>query len=119
MAALITVKAPEAITEIVVGIPFVQGVAQVDPEIDAQRRALSYFRRRGYVVEEPAAPAEPVEPAPVIESGPSTPTRSASKADWVAYVTHEDRGTLRLMPEAAEALTRDQLAEKYLGPKED
>lgn len=50
----------------------------------------------------------------VIPNG--TPAKSASKVDWVAYATDEARGELRLTPEDAEALTRDQLAVKYLEP---
>lgn len=46
------------------------------------------------------------------------PTRSSSKADWVAYATDDARGESKLSKEEAESLTRDQLVEKYLGPKE-
>lgn len=58
--------------------------------------------------------AEPT-PAPV---APAVPAKSASKGDWVAYATDEARGADRLTPEDADAMTRDQLAEKYLGATE-
>ncbi|RGC68426.1 hypothetical protein C5N14_13650 [Micromonospora sp. MW-13] len=73
--------------------------------------ALAYFQGAGYKVEQVA------EPAPAEEGG-KTPARSASKADWVAFATSEAGGQ-RFSAEDAEKLTRDQLAEKYLGPKQD
>lgn len=42
-------------------------------------------------------------------SKPSAPTKSASKADWVAYATDEARGADKLSAEEAEAKTRDEL----------
>jgi hypothetical protein len=119
--ALITVKAPQEITEIVVGVTFVKGVAQVDPAVDEQRRALAYFRRHNYVIEEPAKPAPAVEEpeTSVFEPVPGAPSRGASKADWKTFATTAAPEGLRLTEEQAEALTRDQLADKYLGPKED
>lgn len=42
------------------------------------------------------------------------PARSASKSEWVAFATDEERGVGRLEQDAAEALTRDQLAERFL-----
>lgn len=59
-----------------------------------------------------------VEEAPEDEEKDGTPVRSASKADWVAYATDEARGDDRLTPEDADAATRDELAERYLGAKE-
>lgn len=41
------------------------------------------------------------------------PAKSASKADWVAYATDDARGDDRLTKEEADALTKEQLAEKY------
>lgn len=104
-----------------VGVQFVDGVGTC-----GDGPALRYFRSQGYGVEpvvpakpadppavdeqQPASPAEPERPAPV-----APPTRSASKADWVAYAVAHGGST-----EAdAQAATRDQLAEAYLGPKED
>lgn len=51
-------------------------------------------------------------------SGSDTPNRSATKAAWVEYATAEARGDDRLTEEEANAFTRDQLAEKYLGTGE-
>lgn len=52
------------------------------------------------------------------DAGDKDPTRSSSKADWVAYATDDARGDQKLSTEDAEALNRDELAEKFLGPKE-
>lgn len=41
------------------------------------------------------------------------PARSASKADWVAYATDEARGDDQLSDEDANALTKDELVERY------
>lgn len=119
--AIITVRAPQPVTEVVCGVPFVEGVARVDPSIDAQRRALLYFTQAGYSIDDPAEPNEdqaavvPVEPVAV-----PMPSRAGSKADWVAYATQEAPiDGEKLTAERAEAMTRDQLVEKYLGPKED
>lgn len=38
------------------------------------------------------------------------PAKSASKADWVAYATADERGEAKVDPEKADALTRDELA---------
>lgn len=120
--ALTTVRAPQPVTEEICGIPFTRGVAEVDPAIDAQRRALAYFRQAGYVVEPAPADPEPVaeeSKAPVLTQLPGSPGRGASKADWKTFAVSGAPEGLRLTEEQAEALTRDQLAEKYLGPKED
>lgn len=75
-----------------VGARFVDGVA----EDVTDRAALAYFERAGYRVEH-AAPA------------PERPGDKASKAEWVAYVV-----ALGLLDEeAADKLTRDQLAEQH------
>ncbi len=79
--------------------------------------ALAYFQQAGYSVTEPES-APPVEKPPAPDNT-GAPARNASKADWVAYATHPDREGLRLTDEAADALNRDQLAEKYLGPRGD
>lgn len=47
----------------------------------------------------------------------SPPARSASKADWVVYATSDAAGDLRLSEADADAATRDELAERFLGPK--
>lgn len=39
--------------------------------------------------------------------------KSASKADWVAFASDDARGESKLSAEDAEALTRDELAEKF------
>lgn len=104
---LINIQAPQPVTEKVVGISFVDGKAQVDSATAHGRRALAYFRRRGYIIET-SAPTEPAE----------APSRGASKTDWIAYVTSEAADAKRLSTEQADALTRDQLADHVLGPKE-
>lgn len=43
-------------------------------------------------------------------------TKGSSKADWVAFATDDARGEGRLSAEDAEALTRDELAEKFATP---
>lgn len=59
---------------------------------------------------------EGTEPEPTTSTEP--PARGAAKAKWVEYATSELRGEDTLSKEDAEVLTRDQLAEKYLGPDE-
>lgn len=53
------------------------------------------------------------------EDDGAVPTRGAAKGKWVAYATHEDRGEDRLTEDDAKAATRDELADKYLGPKDN
>jgi hypothetical protein len=56
-------------------------------------------------------PGDTDEESPQTEDAPATaPGRSASKADWVAYAV-----TQGAEQDAAEQLTRDQLAEQYGG----
>ena len=97
------------------GVHFAKGVATgVDDTDDKQARALAYFRRRGYTVTPEAAP----DPAGAGEQKPEPaprPTRSASKVDWVTYAASHGG----MAQDDAEAATRDQLAERFLGPKED
>jgi hypothetical protein len=114
--ALITVRAPQPVTEVVCGVPFAEGVAQVDPAIDGHRRALLYFTQAGYSIEEPVEDVPVEEPKRVFEPLPGSPSRGASKADWKVFATTGAPEGLQLTEEQAEALTRDQLAEKYLGP---
>ncbi len=40
-------------------------------------------------------------------------TKASSKADWVAFATDDARGDDKLSAEDAEAMTRDELAEKF------
>lgn len=49
----------------------------------------------------------------------AVPARGAAKGKWVAYATHEDRGDDQLSEDDAKAATRDELADKFLGPKAD
>lgn len=44
---------------------------------------------------------------------PQVPAKSAAKADWVAYATHEAHGDAALTEQAAKAMTRDQLADQF------
>lgn len=124
------------------GVSFADGVAHVsfDDERDDDGRALGdehrvqvgrsavlFAQRRGYKVTEVKGPT--TTPAAVPDTRDAriaeleaklaaltageTPNRAASKADWKAHAIKQG------MPEAeAEAMTRDALAEKYLGPKE-
>lgn len=41
------------------------------------------------------------------------PAKSAAKGDWVAYATDEARGDDQLSEEDANALTKDELVERY------
>ncbi len=93
---------------VVAGVRFVDGIGESSTEA-----GLAYFRRHGYGITEVGdEPATQEEPAPPVVGPPS---RGASKADWVKFATAPAQG----MTEAdAEAMTRDQLAEKYLGSKE-
>jgi hypothetical protein len=113
--AKIEVRAPEPVTTVVAGVVFVEGVAQADPVKD--RRALAYFRRAGYTIVAEPEPTE--EPEPASGPPPGAPSRAASKADWKVFATTGAPEDLRLTEEQAEASTRDQLAEHYLGKKED
>lgn len=62
------------------------------------------------VDDEPEPPADTVEQ--VNDIAP-TPARSASKGDWVAYATGHG-----VTETDAKAATRDQLADRFLGPSE-
>lgn len=123
------------------GVSFADGVAHVsfdDERVDGKavgdehrvqvgRSAVLFAQRRGYTVTEVEGPTTTPAAVPdtrdariaeleaklaAITAG-DQPNRAASKADWKAYATKQG------MPDAeAEAMTRDALAEKYLGPKE-
>jgi hypothetical protein len=102
---------------VVAGVHFRDGVGETDNEA-----VVPYFRRQRYGVEqlvdepaaqEPKAPIGPPSP-PVVVPPAGAPDRGATKAAWVKFATAPEQG----MPAAeAEAMTRDQLADKFLGPK--
>jgi len=100
------VTAPvKGVNATVAGVLLADSVGETDSEA-----AVAYFRRHGYTVVPLAVPAtEPAEEAPA-----ELPARSASKSTWVAYATRAG-----MTADEADQLTRDQLAERYLGPKED
>lgn len=54
------------------------------------------------------APPQTVEPAPAADEPAPTPTRSASKADWVTFAVESGMST-----EDAESMTRDELVAYY------
>lgn len=103
----------------VAGVPLVKGSYEGPLSLSA----LAYFQGAGYSVtpnEDQAAEPEPVlEEKPKFEPLPDSPGRNASKPDWIAFATSGAPEGLRLTEEQAAALTRDQLAEKYLGPKQE
>lgn len=106
----ITAPDPKFVGE-VGGVGFYKGVAnRVDG--DTHSAALSYCVRRGYTVE-----ALDVSAAPESEqenSDDSRPAKSASKATWETYAVAQG------MPaDEAKATSRDQLAERFHGPKGD
>ncbi|MEV6297844.1 hypothetical protein AB0M02_00390 [Actinoplanes sp. NPDC051861] len=95
-------------------------------QVQVGRSAVLFARRRGYRLVETDEAGKPLpdesdeQPKrPAFEPLPGSPSRAASKADWVTFATDGAPEGLRLSKEQAEALIRDQLAEKYLGPKED
>ncbi len=111
---MLKITAPRPVTAKVVGVAFVDGVATVD-EVQ-HRAAVAYFRRRGGYVVQAVDEPQPSE-APAVEEtppAPEPPTRSATKAEWKAYAISQG-----IAEADAEVMTRDQLAEKYLGPKGD
>ncbi|WP_036374354.1 hypothetical protein [Micromonospora sp. ATCC 39149] len=100
----------------VAGVAFADGTATVDSETHG--RALAYFRRRGYRVEEASEPVvTPAEQTEPVITEP--PARGAAKDAWIAFATSEAAGEKRLTLDEATALKRDELAEHVLGPKED
>ena len=99
-----------------VGVQFAEGVAEIDGE--TQSAALAYFERHdGYAVERLDGDQDPA-PAAGAPEEPKVPARGDTKAAWVKYVTSEAAGEKRLADADAQAMTRDQLAEHVLGPKE-
>jgi len=77
-------------------------------------RAMAYFRAQGYGVEQIDANPEPdIEAKSEQTQVDKPPARSASKSDWKAYAVAHG-----VAEEDAEKLNRDELAEKFLGPKE-
>ncbi|WP_320069609.1 hypothetical protein [Micromonospora sp. RTGN7] len=97
----------EGFNGIVAGVHFRDGQGQTDDD-----GAVAYFRRHRYGVEPIDQPTVNPEASP---EQPERPARGDSKAKWATYAVSPDGG---MTADAAEALTRDQLAEKYLGPKE-
>ncbi|WP_431892665.1 hypothetical protein [Micromonospora haikouensis] len=95
------------------------GMATVDEHrVQVGRSAVLFAQRRpGYLVIEVDSAGNPLadkEQAPRRTADSDLPSRSASKVDWVRYATSPHGG----MTEAdADAMTRDALADKYLGPK--
>ncbi len=92
------------------GVLFADGVAVVD---SGEVSALRYFAKKGYriVVEAPEAKPEPEPPAPEAEPAVprlAQPTKSASKAAWVAFAIAQGAD-----PDEAASLKRDTLAEQY------
>lgn len=75
--------------------------------------ALERMTKQGW---KPVSPAEQAEEQG-LEPPADAPARSATKGDWVTYATAEDRGAAALDAETAESMTRDGLAEHFLGPK--
>lgn len=115
MASRYTILAPaRGYTGEVAGVAFVKGRAE---NAAPSRRALAYFRRHNYTVEEVTSAPDPAPPVdkPAL---PAVPNRGSSKADWVTYVTSDAAPEDKRLGEAeATAMTRDQLAEHVFGPK--
>lgn len=90
---------------------FYQGAVLPDGVDEA---ALKRHLRKGMIEEFEPLDVEGVEdPGPANDPGApvALPNKSASKADWVAYATSDEGGMAQA---EAEAMTRDELAEKYL-----
>jgi hypothetical protein len=95
------------------------GMATADEHrVQVGRSAVLFAQRRpGYQVTEVDQAGNPITEKG--DSGqddrPTMPSRSSSKADWVKHATSPAGG----MTDAdANAKTRDELAEHFLGPKE-
>jgi hypothetical protein len=88
------------------GLQFRDGKATADSDVDAA--ALAYARRHGYGVE----PVKGSKTGPSAGSGGDVerPKGNASKAEWVAYAVAQGADEA-----AADAMTRDELADKYDG----
>lgn len=93
-----------------------RGVAVAEELAVSPGRSLVLFaqRRRGYTVTELDADGKPLTAGDEDQApAAGTPARGATKAEWKAYAIGKG------IPEAkAESVTRDQLAEHFLGPKE-
>lgn len=90
-------------TGLVADVAFAHGAA----EADLTASQVAYFSRHGYRMR----PAEAPQPATDTEPAPERPAKSASKATWVSYWV-----ALGGDQAAAEALTRDQLADLTTAP---
>lgn len=91
-------------------VAFADGVAELDSEVHAHQRALAYFRRRGYTVEEinPAAVADaPVDP----DAAPEMPKRSGTTEAWRAWATHPKGGGMTA--DEAATKSRDELVAQF------
>jgi hypothetical protein len=81
-------------------------------QISPGRSAVLFARRKlGYTVIELDEHGKPLEEVGDVDK-PSPPGRSASKETWKAFAM-----TLGMSEAEADALNRDQLAERFLGPK--
>ncbi len=101
-------------------VQFRDGVATIDTTVECDRRAYEYFQRKGGYAIEPLdedgdVVDQVVEDEDEVPPPVDAPARSASKADWVTDATSPAGD---MSGEDAEKLTRDQLAERYLGRKD-
>lgn len=55
----------------------------------------------------------PKEQAPAEVDPNEPPKKAASKPEWVAFASNDARGEAKLSAEEAEALTKEQLVEKF------
>lgn len=89
---------------VVAGVGFHDGVGEVD---DPGRGALSYFAGAGYRIERLGGDVDEGD----VDEGPvKLPSRGASKAIWVEVAVEAGVDQVE-----AEAMTRDQLAERFHG----
>lgn len=101
-------------------IKFRDGIALIDTDVLLDRRALSYFRQAGYVVDEAEEPAEPVDLdglGPVEQTTellPQLPAPSASKTEW------DDAAVVRgWSPEDAAKLSKTALVKQLRADEAD
>lgn len=95
---------------VVAGVGFHTGVGEVD---DPGRGALSYFAGAGYRIQRLAGDVDEGQGEPPEDDGtvpPPLPSRGASKAVWVAHAL-----SAGVDPAEIDAMTRDQLAERFHG----
>lgn len=78
------------------------------------RAAAAYKQPPSARTPDPSAAPGPAEQTVVTSppTGLEKPAKSASKADWIAYATH-DATPNRLSAEQADPMTRDELAEHF------